>query len=204
MSDAMNEPEIPGPEKKIPWKKITVLVLLVAAIIVGITQFGDSLTLASLSEKEGQLREYQSDHPALVYGVAFLVYVTVTGLSLPGAAPLTLVYAWYFGLLRGVILVSFASTMGATLAFLLSLFISTAYAILSGYTYGAQNLRNNTTTTLIGFYNLIPVWGNNARQITTAEIGFFLLGGGLVMALTIARYALTWRLLSRGHRIQPE
>ena len=78
------------------------------------------------------------------------------------------------------------------LAFLLSLFISTAYAILSGYTYGAQNLRNQTTSTLIAFYNLIPIWGNNARQITTAEIGFFLLGGGLVMALTFARYALAW------------
>lgn len=59
----------------------------------------------------------------MVYGVAFLVYVVVTGLSLPGAAVLTLVYGWYFGLFRGIVLVSFASTAGATLAFLLSRFL---------------------------------------------------------------------------------
>ena len=52
-----------------------------------------------------------------------MVYVVVTGLSLPGAAVLTLVYGWYFGLLRGVVLVSFASTAGATMAFLLSRFL---------------------------------------------------------------------------------
>ncbi len=59
----------------------------------------------------------------LVYGLALLVYVVVTGLSLPGATVLTLVYGWYFGFIRGVVLVSFASTMGATLAFLLSRFL---------------------------------------------------------------------------------
>ena len=63
------------------------------------------------------------DHPILVYGVAFLIYVLVTGLSLPGAAVMTLVMGWYFGFARGVVLVSFASTTGATLAFLLSRYL---------------------------------------------------------------------------------
>ena len=63
------------------------------------------------------------DHPVLVYGAAFVVYVVVTGFSLPGAAVLTLVYGWYFGWLRGLVLVSFASTAGATMAFLLSRFL---------------------------------------------------------------------------------
>jgi uncharacterized membrane protein YdjX (TVP38/TMEM64 family) len=103
-----------------PWKKIVVLALLVGAVVVAYARFGDSLTLERLAEKEGELREYQGSHPVLVYGAAFILYVTVTGLSLPGAAPLTLVYGWYFGLLQGVILISFASTIGATLAFLLS------------------------------------------------------------------------------------
>jgi len=70
--------------------------------------------------------------------------------------------------------------------------VSTTYAILAGYAYGAQNLRDNYPATIIGFYNLIPIWTNNARQITFTEIEFFLLGGGLVMVLTFARYALTW------------
>ena len=45
-----------------------------------------------------------------------------TGLSLPGAALLTLVIGWYFGFATGLVLVSFASTAGATVAFLLSRF----------------------------------------------------------------------------------
>ncbi len=73
-----------------------------------------------LSTKEAELRAFQADHAWLVYGAAFLIYVAMAGLSLPGAAALSLVYAWYFGFIRGVILVSFASTAGATVAFLLS------------------------------------------------------------------------------------
>ena len=56
----------------------------------------------------------------LVFGVAFLIYVLVTGLSLPGAAPLTLLYGWYFGFAPTLLLVSFASTSGATISFLTS------------------------------------------------------------------------------------
>ena len=88
-----------------------------------IIQFGDALRLENLAKQESQLREVQQRQPLLVYGVAFLVYVLVTGLSLPGATVMTLVYGWYFGWLRGVILVSFASTAGATLAFLLSRYL---------------------------------------------------------------------------------
>ncbi len=55
--------------------------------------------------------------------VFFLVYVAVTGLSLPGAAIMTLVAGAVFGLLWGTLIVSFASTIGATLAFLVSRFL---------------------------------------------------------------------------------
>ncbi|TWU56778.1 TVP38/TMEM64 family inner membrane protein YdjZ [Rubripirellula tenax] len=104
-------------------KKVVVFLFVAAIILVAYTQFGDLLSLSSLAKQEAQLRTMQADHPVLVYGAAFLVYVVVTGLSLPGAAVLTLVYGWYFGLLRGVVLVSFASTAGATVAFLLSRFL---------------------------------------------------------------------------------
>jgi pyruvate/2-oxoglutarate dehydrogenase complex dihydrolipoamide dehydrogenase (E3) component/uncharacterized membrane protein YdjX (TVP38/TMEM64 family) len=53
----------------------------------------------------------------------FLAYVAVTGLSLPGAAIMTLVAGAVFGLIWGTIIVSFASTLGATLAFLVSRFL---------------------------------------------------------------------------------
>lgn len=105
------------------WRKLTLLVLVAMVAGVAYVQFGDVLTLANLAQQESQLRAFQQQHPVLVYGMAFLIYVVVTGLSLPGAAVLTLAYGWYFGILRGVIVVSFASTSGATLAFLLSRYL---------------------------------------------------------------------------------
>lgn len=122
-ADSPGEENSSDPSNSKPWLKLTILLAVVIAIIAGYTQLGDSLTLQSLAAKESQLRQFQSDYPILVYAVAFGIYVLVTGLSLPGAAILTLVYGWYFGLARGVVLVSFASTMGATLAFLLSRYL---------------------------------------------------------------------------------
>ena len=117
MTDAVPEP------KTVPWSKLAVLGALLAAIVVGYTQFGDSLSLARIGEQESSLREYQAANPVLVYGVAFAIYVAVTGLSLPGAAALTLVFGWYFGFVPALILVSFASTTGASIAFLMSRYI---------------------------------------------------------------------------------
>jgi uncharacterized membrane protein YdjX (TVP38/TMEM64 family) len=101
------------------------LLLLVAVVIAAgalYWQFGDALSLNNLADREAQLRQFQQEHPVLVYCVAFVVYVAVTGLSLPGAAGLSLLYGWFFGFWRGVVLLSFASTTGATIAFLLSRF----------------------------------------------------------------------------------
>ena len=76
------------------------------------------------------LKAYQSDfqtafnqHPWRVAGTFFAVYVAMTALSLPGAALLTLLGGALFGLGWGLLIISFASTMGATLAFLLSRFL---------------------------------------------------------------------------------
>ena len=108
--------------KSIRWKiGIVGVVAMTAAVLYW--QFGSYLSLASMAEQETALRDYQAQHPMLVYAIAFLIYVTVTGLSLPGAVPLTLVYGWYFGFFETVILVSFASTLGATVAFLFSRYL---------------------------------------------------------------------------------
>ena len=105
------------------WVRLTILAVLIVIITILSRQFGASLDLAELARHESELRQFQRQHPVLVYGMAFLVYVTVTGLSIPGGAVLTLLYGWYFSFMRGVVLVSFASTTGATLAFLLSRFL---------------------------------------------------------------------------------
>jgi uncharacterized membrane protein YdjX (TVP38/TMEM64 family) len=105
------------------WKRGALFVLLVVIAGTAYMQFGEALTLENLARQETQLREFQSRHPVAVYGIAFVVYAAVTGLSIPGGAAMSLMYGWYFGLLRGLLLVSFASTTGATLAFLLSRFL---------------------------------------------------------------------------------
>lgn len=112
---------MPKPTRSVA--KLVVLGLFVVAVVIAFTQFRDSLTLESLASREDTLRNYQSKAPTAVIGIAFAIYVAVTGLSLPGAAALTLVYAWFFGFPTGLVLVSFASTSGATLAFLFSRFL---------------------------------------------------------------------------------
>ncbi|REJ67122.1 MAG: TVP38/TMEM64 family protein [Planctomycetota bacterium] len=99
--------------------------MIVLAIVAGLAailywQFGQYLDIHFLAEQEAKLRGFQDAFPLLVIGIAFLIYVSVTGFSLPGAAILTLIVGWYFGFLRGLVLVSFASTTGATIAFLMS------------------------------------------------------------------------------------
>lgn len=104
--------------------KKLILALLVVGVAVGAyLQFGDQLSLDYLATQEASLRTYQEQHPLLTYVLAFVLYVTVTGLSIPGATVLTLLYAWFFGFVRGAILVSFASTAGATVAFLISRYL---------------------------------------------------------------------------------
>ena len=86
-------------------------------------QLHDTLTLEYLAGQESKLRDIQASNPAIVFGSAFLIYVVVAGLSLPGAVVLTLVYGWYFGFPRALLLVSFASTAGALVAFLIGRYL---------------------------------------------------------------------------------
>ncbi len=81
------------------------------------------LTLDYLIEVSTQLKDFYQSQPLIVYSLAFLIYVLVTGLSIPGATAMTLIYAWFFGFLRAMVLVSFASTAGAAMAFLLSRYL---------------------------------------------------------------------------------
>ncbi len=103
--------------------KLAVVLIVVVVAVAAYLGFGDALSLEAIAQQEAALWDYQRAHPVLVYGAAFAAYVAVTGLSLPGAAALTLVFGWYFDFLSALILVSFASTAGASLAFILSRYI---------------------------------------------------------------------------------
>ncbi|RCS30671.1 pyridine nucleotide-disulfide oxidoreductase [Rhodanobacter denitrificans] len=80
-------------------------------------------TLAALKAHLLALDAFRQAHPWLLGGGFFLLYVAVTALSLPLATLLTLAGGAMFGLLEGTLLVSFASSIGATLAFLASRFV---------------------------------------------------------------------------------
>ena len=106
------------------FKKAFLLALIIVAI-AGFFYF-DLNSYLTLEGMKGSLDSFQqaiAQNPFLSMGVFFAVYVSVTALSLPGAAILTLAAGALFGLLQGLIIVSFASTIGATLAFLVSRFI---------------------------------------------------------------------------------
>lgn len=97
------------------------LAIALAVVVGGLYYlFGDRLSVDELAEREATLRQYQQDHPVRVFVLAFLTYVLVTGLSVPGAALMSLFMGWYFRFAQGFILVSFAAAGGATVAFLLS------------------------------------------------------------------------------------
>jgi pyruvate/2-oxoglutarate dehydrogenase complex dihydrolipoamide dehydrogenase (E3) component/uncharacterized membrane protein YdjX (TVP38/TMEM64 family) len=105
-------------------KKIALLVLI-AALATGFFYFDlhQLLTLEGLKSGLVQFEEWQAERPFLVGGVFLLLYVIVTALSLPGAAIMTLAAGALFGLAWGTLIVSFASSIGATLAFLVSRYL---------------------------------------------------------------------------------
>jgi len=76
-----------------------------------------------LKSNQHNLMEYYSNNQILVLTSFFFIYVFTTALSIPGATILTLAGAGIFGFWTSLILISFASTIGATLAFLSSRFL---------------------------------------------------------------------------------
>ena len=101
------------------------LILLIFGLIVGffVLDLGHYLTLESLKHWQQDFITLKAQSPWLVTGGFFIAYVVSTALSLPGAVILTLAAGALFGLGVGVLLASFASSFGATLAFLASRFV---------------------------------------------------------------------------------
>jgi uncharacterized membrane protein YdjX (TVP38/TMEM64 family) len=105
-------------------KKATlVLVLLGAIVAYFVFDLGQILSLENFKASQADIVAAKDANPVLYISGFFLLYVAVTGLSIPGAAIMTLIAGALFGVLIGTIIVSFASTMGATLAFLSARFV---------------------------------------------------------------------------------
>jgi pyruvate/2-oxoglutarate dehydrogenase complex dihydrolipoamide dehydrogenase (E3) component/uncharacterized membrane protein YdjX (TVP38/TMEM64 family) len=105
-------------------KKLAIIAVL-AALAAAYFAFdlGQYLTLAGVKALAADTAAFQRDNPLVVVAGFFLAYVVVTAASFPGAAIMTLAAGALFGVVWGTVIVSFASTIGATLAFLSSRYV---------------------------------------------------------------------------------
>jgi uncharacterized membrane protein YdjX (TVP38/TMEM64 family) len=108
----------------IPVKKL-IIVAVILAIVASfwIFDLGRYLSLSYIKESQEKFTLLYQEHRFSVIAVYMVTYILVTSLSLPGAAVMTLAGGAFFGLITGTIVVSFASTIGATLACFVSRFI---------------------------------------------------------------------------------
>jgi uncharacterized membrane protein YdjX (TVP38/TMEM64 family) len=105
-------------------RKILLLLTLLAAIAAFVAlDLGRWLSLAALQQHQAALAARVAAQPLAAAALYFAVYVLATALSVPGAVILTLAGGALFGLGWGLLLVSFASSLGATLAFLAARFV---------------------------------------------------------------------------------
>lgn len=105
--------------------KRIMIVVLALLVIVPFFLFGlnDVLTLPGIQARLGNFYTWRDQAPLVAGGVFFIVYVVIAGFSLPGAAMMTLLAGALFGVVWGTLLSSFASSIGALLAFFASRFV---------------------------------------------------------------------------------
>lgn len=104
------------------WKKISLLLLMMAVIVFVLFTLGDLLTFEALKKNSAELARYVQDH----YVVSFLVFAAAflsTAFFVPGALILTISSGYFFGAVQGALYASLFSTAGATLAFLASRYL---------------------------------------------------------------------------------
>ena len=105
-------------------RQIVLLLLLALAIGAFVAlDLGRYLSFEQLKASQASFAQLHAEQPLAVAAVYFLIYVLATALSIPGAVIITLAGGAIFGLWQGLLIVSFASTVGATLAFLASRFL---------------------------------------------------------------------------------
>ena len=105
--------------------KKVVLIGIIALLIAAFFAFDlqQYFSLDFIKEKQQAFNAYYQENTVLTLVIFFVVYVLMAALSLPGAAIMTVLAGALFGLIPGVILVSLASTLGATLAFLVARYL---------------------------------------------------------------------------------
>ena len=97
--------------------------MLVIITLLLTSDLQQTLTLANLKSQQATIESYYGNHPFIAVGCYALAYIVMAGLNIPGAALMTLAAGAIFGLIAGTIIVSFVSSIGATVAFLIARFL---------------------------------------------------------------------------------
>jgi dihydrolipoamide dehydrogenase len=113
--------------KSKPFKVILLLVIAVLIFLFFAFDLRQYLTIEQLKLRQHAFEDYYAANRALTIAVYMGMYIAVTALSLPGATVMTLAGGALFGIWTGALVVSFASSIGATLAFLVSRFLLKDY-----------------------------------------------------------------------------
>ena len=105
-------------------KKVGLVGIIITILVIFFAfDLGQFLTLEYIKGQQHQIDALYAENKFLTLASFFLLYILVTGASLPGATILTLAAGAVFGLLNALILVSFASSIGASLAFVISRYL---------------------------------------------------------------------------------
>ncbi len=105
-------------------KKVSLVGIIITILVIFFAfDLGQFLTLEYIKGQQHQIDALYAENKFLTLASFFLLYILVTGVSLPGATILTLAAGAVFGLLNALILVSFASSIGASLAFVISRYL---------------------------------------------------------------------------------
>lgn len=105
-------------------KKILLFVIIISIIVgIRVSGLGDYLTFENLKQNREHLHIFVSEHYVFSVFLYIIIYIVVTGLSLPGATTMTLAGGFLFGTILAAIYVNICATAGAILAFLVSRYL---------------------------------------------------------------------------------
>jgi uncharacterized membrane protein YdjX (TVP38/TMEM64 family) len=189
-------------------RKIIVLAAVAGIIVVfRVFHLGSYLTLSYMKESQERFAALYSGHAVAVIAAYMTVYILVTSVSLPGAAILTIVGGALFGLLTGTVAVSFASTIGATMACAISRFVLRDW--VQGKFGGRLKTVNEGIAREGAFYlftlRLIPVFPfwlvNLVMGLTTMRLGTFYWVSQLGMLPGTIVYVNAGRELAKIHSL---
>jgi uncharacterized membrane protein YdjX (TVP38/TMEM64 family) len=110
-------------KKMLSARQLVIFVVLLLVVSFFVFDLGQYLTLDYLKSQRQSFLDFYAENRWLTLAAYFAMYVVVTALSLPGATVMTLAGGAVFGLATGLVIISFASTIGATLAFLIARFV---------------------------------------------------------------------------------